>query len=239
MKRIRQISNRKKIPLYLLFACLTATFDRMQRKWLLDSIRLRFPEGEHVKLFYFDILGNLYQKTSLTYQEAQVTFLITSGVHQGDPESPCFFNLQVDFVMHVFMSNCMQDDAIRFFKHQFRINARSISREQRLRMHNENVQLWGSSTVLWCSYADNLTLFMLAIHSLQRATTIFDKLFTNYGRCIHVSKTQTMVLNYMLLEHEYHDTIISLRNVPLQNSTEFKYFTRETLKLITVSRWNT
>ena len=32
-----------------------------------------------------------------------------------------------------------------------------------------------------------------------------------------------MILNHMLLEDEYPDTIISLCNVPLQNSTEFKY----------------
>ena len=39
---------------------------------------------------------------------------------------------------------------------------------------------------------------------------------------IFVSKTETVVLNHLLLEDEYRDTIISLRNVPLQNSTEFK-----------------
>ena len=68
--------------------------------------------------------------------------------------------------MRVFMNNCMKDDTIRFFKHQYRGNTRSISREQGLRMRNENVKLWGSSTVLWCSYVGNLILFMLDIHSL-------------------------------------------------------------------------
>ena len=63
---------------------------------------------------------------------------------------------------------------------------------------------------------------MLNIHLLQRATTILDELFTNYGLCINVSKTETMILNHMLLEDEYHDTRNSLLNVPLQNSTEFK-----------------
>ena len=90
-------------------------------------------------------------------------------------------------------------------------------------MRNENVKLSGSSTVPSCGYADDLILFMLDIHSLQRATTILDDVFTNYSLCINVSKTETMILNHMLLEDEYPDTIISLRNVPLQNSTEFKY----------------
>ena len=90
-------------------------------------------------------------------------------------------------------------------------------------MRNENVNISGSFTVPWWSCADNLILFMLDIHSLQRATTILDKVFTNYGLYINVSKTETMILNHMLLEYEYPDIIISLCNVPLQNYTEFKY----------------
>ena len=65
-------------------------------------------------------------------------------------------------------------------------------------------------------YADDLTLFMLDIHSLQRATTILDEVLTKYGLCINVSK-------HILLEDVYPDTIISVRNVSQQNSTEFKY----------------
>ena len=126
------------------------------------------------------------------------------------------------------MNNSTKDDSIRFFKHQYRTNARSISRKQQLRMHNENIKLWGSSTVPWCGYADDLILcdshsFIAEWTTTIRATTILDKVFTNYGFCINVSKTEAMVLNHMLLEDEYPDTIISLRNVPLQNWTEFKY----------------
>ena len=57
--------------------------------------------------------------------------------------------------------------------------------EQRLRIRNENVKWWGSSTVPSCGYVGDLILFM--------------------------------ILNHMLLEDEYPDTIISLHNVPLQN----------------------
>ena len=219
--RIHQIQNREKQPLHLLFADLTPAFDRIPRKWLFDSIRLCFSESESVKLF--DILGTLYHKTALTYQEAQASFLVTSGVRQGGPERPYFFNLYIDFVMRVFMNNCKKDDSIRFFNHQYGINARSTPTEQRLRMRNENVKLWGSSTVPWCGYANDLILFMLEIHSLQRATAILDEVFTNHSHCVNVSKTETMILNHMLLQDEYPDSIISLCNVALQSSTEFKY----------------
>ena len=90
--------------------------------------------------------------------------------------------------MRVFMNNCTKDDSIRFFKHQYQITARSISREQQLRMRNKNVKLWGSSSAPWCGYADDLIIFMLDIHSLQRATTILDEVYTNYDLCINVLK---------------------------------------------------
>ena len=89
MKKIHQIWKCKKLPLYLLFVNLTAqpyTEEMARNHNQFDSIRLQFPEGESVKLF--NILGKLYQKTYLTYQEAQVTFLVTSGVcHRGPVSS--------------------------------------------------------------------------------------------------------------------------------------------------------
>ena len=90
-------------------------------------------------------------------------------------------------------------------------------------MRNKNVKLWGPSIVLWCGYTDDLILFMLDIYLLQRATTILDEVITNYGLCIIVSKTKIMILNHILIEAEYSDTIFSLRYVSFQNSTEFKY----------------
>ena len=43
------------------------------------------------------------------------------------------------------------------------------------------------------------------------------------GLWINIPITETMILNHMLLENKYPDTIISLWNVPLQNFTDFKY----------------
>ena len=83
----------------------------------------------------------------LTYHEAQSTFLVSSGVRQRGSESPCLFNLYIDFVMHVFVNKCMKDNSICFFEHQCRINIRSISREERLNMRNDNIKPWGISSL--------------------------------------------------------------------------------------------
>ena len=80
MKRVQQISNHKKQLVYLLFVDLTAAFDHISRNWLFESGQLCFTERENLKLF--DILETLYHKTTLTYHEAQSTFLVLSGVCQ-------------------------------------------------------------------------------------------------------------------------------------------------------------
>ena len=87
-------------------------------------------------------------------------------------------------------------------------------------MLNENVKLWGSSMVPWCGYTDDLILFMQDIHLMQRATTIFDEVFTNYGLCINVSKTESMSLNST--ELKYIDSFIS-QNKPNMGEIEINH----------------
>ena len=94
VKRIQQITHKKKQPLYLLFVDLSAAFDHIPRKWLFDSIKLRFDKGLHPKVI--DILEVSYRKTSLTFDEANERFETTSGVRQGGPESPNLFILYIE-----------------------------------------------------------------------------------------------------------------------------------------------
>ena len=218
IKRIHQITNRKKQSLYLLFVDLTAAFDHIPRKWLFDSIRLRFPNEADLTLF--NILEKLYSRTSLTFHEAQTTFPVSSGVRQGGPESPLLFNLYIDFVMRVFINKCNQDDTITFYQHKYRINSRSITRQQRLQMRNDNQKLTGSSSVPWCGYADDLILFLLDLTSLQQASSLLDSVFTEFGLQINETKTETMVLNPGI---DYQKTIIKIRGVPLTNTAQFEY----------------
>ena len=90
-------------------------------------------------------------------------------------------------------------------------------------MHNDNIKPWGISSLPWCGYANDLILFTLDINSLQKATNILDEVFSSYGLCINDAKTVTMILNHGYLQEEYPTSIINLRNIPLHNSSEFKY----------------
>ena len=69
--------------------------------------------------------------------------------------------------------------------------------------------------VPWCGYTDDLILFMQDIHLMQRATTIFDEVFTNYGLCINVSKTESMSLNST--EFKYIDRFISQNKTNMED----------------------
>jgi hypothetical protein len=128
VKIAQQITNRKKQPLFLLFVDLTAAFDHIPRKWLFDSIQLRFKNERKPRLF--DILETLYKNTSLTYDEATSTFKTTSGVRQGGPESLFLFTLYIDFVMRVFIEKSQSIDGIDFYEHNYRINSKAFTREE-------------------------------------------------------------------------------------------------------------
>ena len=173
LKRIQQITDRKKQPLFSLFVDLTAAYDHIPRSWLFQSIKMRFQNKEHPRMI--DILEQLYKQTSLTFLETDETFETTSGVRQGGPESPFLFNLYIDYIMRVFINESHTEN-IKFFEHCFRLNPRSISREERLKMRQENLKSFRISTLPWCGYADDLILFLLELSDLQKATDLLESI---------------------------------------------------------------
>ena len=102
IKRVHQITNRMKVPVYTLFFDLSAAFDHVNRKWMFKTISQRLPEECNVKLF--QILESIYEYTTTALAEVEDdVFELTSSVRQGGPESPMLFNLFMDYVMRVFL----------------------------------------------------------------------------------------------------------------------------------------
>ena len=140
-------------------------------------------------------------RTRLTFEKT--TFETSIGVRQGGPESLNLFNLYVDFVMRVFLEKSSYIEDIKFFQHKFRINCRAFTREQRSYMRNNDLRSWGTSTLPWSGYADDLVLFLQSQAALQKATELLDDVFASFGLSINKSKTETMVLN----SNETPDTV--------------------------------
>ena len=217
LKRVQQITDRKKQPLYLLFVDLTAAYDHIPRSWLFQSLKIRFPDQCPTVI---KVLEKLYEQTSLTFPEADETFSTTFGVRQGGPESPLLFNLYVDYVMRIFVSKC-KDENIQFYEHSYRINPRSISRDERLEMRRKNIASYGTKVIPWNGYADDLILFLLTTTDLQKSTDLLDEIFTAFGLKINVQKTESMILNPQTVE--YPKTIVTLRNTAIKNIENFVY----------------
>ena len=82
----------------------------------------------------------------------------------------------------------------------------------------------GEFEIDWTGYADDLVLIFEDHESLQKGIAILDKLFTQYGMKINVSKTKTMIFNHQDTEKEkYPSTIATLNGEDLENVKVFRY----------------
>ena len=128
-----------------------SSFDHIPRKWLFDTISLRFTDKKIPTMI--KILERLYQQTSLTYEEE--FFQTTPGVSQGGPESPFILNLYLDFVMRLILEKSHMNDNIKYFDHNCIncINTSSVSRADKLSMSKKNISLSGLSISPWCGFS--------------------------------------------------------------------------------------
>ena len=111
--------------------------------------------------------------------------------------------------MRVFLENCQKHTLVDFFQHKFYINSKAFTREERISMRSNNIRPWD---------VDDLVLFLLSEIGIQEATKLLDSTFTKFGLAINATKTETMTLN---IEHQ--DTIVTIRDTNLKNTTDFKY----------------
>ena len=211
-KRIQQVADKTKKPVYVLFVDLTAAFDHINRKWLFKSIKTRFSRDQDVKLI--EILEKLYDYTTTSIVECpEDDFEITLGVRQGGPESPMLFNLFLDFVMRVFMDSCNEKD-INFLDLRYRIPSYA-SKSERTR--------FGSQKLNWIGYADDIVLMFDSMKKLQNAINILNQTLRRFSLTINVSKTKSVIVNYQLNDEQYPESIVNLNGVNIENVKVFCY----------------
>ena len=203
LKRAMQISVRKMEPLYLIFCDLSAAFDHCVRKWLFESIRMRFPDDADTTLI--DILENLYENTSCDLEGN--TFKTTAGVRQGGPESPWLYTLFADFVMRVFLDRCALHPKIQFFKHKYHITSKNVPNEFESPAQFEQF-------LAWLGYADDTVLLLSNDEALQLVYDIYESTLTDFFLKVNPTKTKTQVCSFKNTpnytpETEYPTSIIS------------------------------
>ena len=214
VKRLQQISNLTKKPVYALFVDLTAAFDHINRDWLFTSIKQRFPNNQNNILF--DLLQALYTNTKTALDgNLNDVFQTYVGVRQGGPESPFLYNLYMDYVLRVFLLECNKKN-IKFTKLKYLIPANAVQDKQKHLLGS-----YGQFYLDWIGYADDLVIAFADIISLQRGLTLLDEIFTRFQLCINVSKTKTMIFSPPV--GEYPTTICKLNDEPIENVETFRY----------------
>ena len=218
-KRVQQITDKMKKPVYVLFVDLSAAFDHIVRKWLFKSIYQRFPSNSDTTLI--QLLEALYEYTTTSLKETpDDIFELILGVRQGGPESPPLYNLIMDYVMRIFMDNCEKNN-VQFLKLNYRVISTATTREER-----SSKTHFGKHDVDWSGYADDLELFFEDLESMQKAIELLDETFKRYNLAINVSKTKTMILNYKYINNDnstYPEFLITLNNERIENVKVFRY----------------
>jgi len=215
-KSVQQITNKMKKPVYAMFVDLSAAFDHVERKWLFQSIKSRFPKGFNPEVI--QLLETLYENTTTYLAETpNDEFKLTSGVRQGGPESPILYNLYMDYVMRIFMNQCKEEN-IHFLELKYTIpeSASSTGRMSK-----------GNLKIDWCGYADDLLLVFNDEDSLKQGIKILDATFRRYRLKINEKKTKSMIFNQQFEGREYPSSISSLNGKQLENVKSYRYLGSE------------
>ena len=168
-KRVQQVTDKMKKPVFLLFVDLTAAFDHVEREWLFKTIYQRFSNSEEKKLI--KLFESLYSYTTSALAETpDDIFRLTSGVRQGGPESPMFYNLYMDYVMRIFINACQKQN-IRYLKLKYYIPSAASPTGK---------DTTGTQIVDWIGYADDLLLFFDDEESLCKGIQLLDEIFNRY-----------------------------------------------------------
>ena len=211
-KRVHQITDQMKLPVYALFVDLTAVFDKVARQRMFDLLKKRLPRHYSKKLI--DLLEVLYSKTTTALAEApDNVFDVECGMRQGGPESSRLFNLYIDMVMRIFLHNCMKE-GIQFLKFKYRM-PRSAS-------HNGRDKI-GRHQIDWIGYADDLILTFGNSTDLRRVLQLLDETFGSFSLAINKTKTKTMILNHQYSGENYPNSICQLHGIPIENVEKFIY----------------
>ena len=218
-KRVQQISESMKMPVYALFIDLSAAFDHIVRSWLFKSVYVRFPKSSpQIKLI--KILEAVYKHTTTSLAETpDDIFELFSGVRQGGPESPPLYNLYMDFVMRIFNEEC-EKSRIKFLELIYRIKSTATTRRERQQKYQ------GKHKVDWVGYADDVEMFFETAVDLQKALSLLDKIFKRFNLNINVSKTKTMIFNFGCndkVQISYPESFASLSDKSVENVKSFKY----------------
>ena len=209
LRILQQIVHQTNRSFYLVFADLTAAFDKMCRSFTWRSIYQRLPET--FDKTNFQILENLYTKTT-----AEMDILepinVEIDVMQGGTESALIFNLFIDYVMRKIIHESKKV-GVHFPKITFRIPS-DVNKK-------DTGEQNGTTEIPYIGFADDTTALAESAEDLQTLVKIMAEVFQDFHLILNLDKTKTMIIQNQSSE-QIPKTIVSINNVPIQNVAKFK-----------------
>ena len=220
LKRVQQIYHHQLKKLFCGFIDLKAAFDWVPREWMFKSIRNRNIKGDPKISENLQLFEGIYKETYnyIDGDDQDQAFRTTSGVRQGGVESPCLFNLYLDYMVRIFEKEAKEKKLGVSIK--FRIQSQATDRTQRSEHPGaDKGDLW----LLWLGFADDLAILADSAEELQQALEILYSIFTRFGLQMSLVKTETMIMSADIEEENYPESICTLDGQKLKNVKTFKY----------------
>ena len=159
----------------------------------------------------------MYIGTTAAIQSSQSVFETLSGCRQGGLESPCLFNIFLDFVLRCAWHKIKQSFTDPGVRIEYAIPSQCSSRSQRMEH-----PLRGSTYITHICYADDIVFFCKSRDDLQKTLDILDLEFRRFGLIISSSKTKVMSFN-IPDSNLISNSPITLNNAPIEDVSKFPY----------------
>lgn len=209
---LRNIIDNSSDELYCCFLDLKAAYDWINRDILFKVLEYRTGLPTLVKL-----LKCIYVGTTAAIRYSDRAFATISGCRQGGLESPCLFNIFLDFVMRWALHKIKEAITDAGVEIQYAIPSQCSTRSQRMEF-----PLRGDTRITHLSYADDIVFFCKTQEELQRMLTILDEEFNRFGLMISPSKTKTMSFNTPT-DVSIPESLVTIRDIAIENVTSFCY----------------
>ena len=209
---LKNIIDNSSEELHCCFIDLKAAYDWIDRDILFKIVEYRTNSPLLTKL-----LKCMYIGTTAAIQSSQSVFETLSGCRQGGLESPCLFNIFLDFVLRCAFHKIKQvftDPGIRI---EYTIPSQCSTRSQRMEH-----RLSGNTYITHICYADDIVFFCKSRDDLQKTLDILDVEFRRFGLIISPTKTKAMSFN--INDNSLISNVpITLNAAPIEDVSKFPY----------------
>ena len=238
VKSLNRVAKSRKEQIHCLALDLRAAYDWLIRSWLWMNMDARNSRAE-----YKDDMDKMYKLIRAVYGETYAyvgdetnKFRTSSGVLQGNVESPACFTIFFDTILRIFMDECVKNN-IHGVEFDYQIPSTASTRVQRMQD-----KLHGTNNVFYAGYCDDVFAMFSSLEDLKRASVIMENVCKRFGLTICTKKTKTMILNWQepittptttsqkrkrtkksKPKSTYPKTLLKINGVPIDNVSTFKY----------------